>query len=386
MTIDTRDDRIKDAYPMEHYENHSRRLLVRRVEDIKTMPLEWLWQGRFPLGKTSLLVGDPGLGKSLITVYLAAAVSRGLPWPIEDEGSAPCGDVIMISAEDDAADTIRPRLEAAGADLTRVSILDGIEELDDYGRPQRRSWTLRDRPELEDLLKRTPECKLILIDPLSAYLGGADSHKNADVRALLAPISELAAEYRVSIIAISHLNKGQGAAIYRTSGSQAFVAAVRSAYLVAKDPCNDERRLMLPIKANLAADNDGLAYRVDSVNEEAMPHLAWEAEPIYMTADEALGRPDPQKTSALDQAKLWLADYLAHGPRAAGEIRFSANECGYSWATIKRAKKALAISAKKTAFGGSWEWHLPDSKGLITNEGAQKYDEPLGDVEHLGKL
>ncbi|MBA2352294.1 MAG: AAA family ATPase, partial [Burkholderiales bacterium] len=161
----------------------------RRVSDVQAVPIRWLWKGRIARGKVSLLAGNPGLGKSQIAVHMAAIVSTGGTWP--DGAECGQGNVIILSAEDDAADTIRPRLEAVGADLTRVFILDAI--VDSYsadGEECGRAFNLKsDVGKLEAMLSEIGGVALIVIDPVSAYLGDTDSHKNADVRAILSPLS-----------------------------------------------------------------------------------------------------------------------------------------------------------------------------------------------------
>ena len=358
-------------------------IVTRRLSEITPQRLEWLWRGHFPLGKLSLLSGDPGLGKSLVTLALAATVSRGAPWPIPGDGNAPLGDVLLISAEDDAADTIRPRLEAVGADLHRVHIVDGVPAVDNSGRPYTRTWTLADLPELDAKLAELPECRLLIIDPVSAYLAGTDSHKNADVRSLLAPLTELAGHHRVAIVAVSHLNKSAGPAMYRTTGSLAFVAAARAVYAVTKDKEDPSRRFVLPIKANLAPDNGGLAYCVAVV--DGQPVVEWERAPVVVDVDEAISRDQTGGDhTERDNAAGWLRDLLADGPMAANEVKAQAKDAGYAWATVRRAKYALGIKPTKTRFGGGWEWIIPP-KVLTKDEDAhQKKVSTLGEGEHLG--
>lgn len=257
------------------------------VSDVQAEPIRWLWRGKLALGKVSLLAGDPGLGKSLVSLAVAAAVTRGAPWPVNGT-RAPEGEVVLLSAEDDVADTIRPRLEAAGADVGRVHVLTMVRDLDPDGRPFSRGFSLRrDLKLLDASLAERPSVRLVAVDPISAYLGDIDSHNNADVRGLLAPLAELAARHRVAVLCVSHLNKGGGPAMYRTNGSLAFVAAARAAFMVTRDQADPARRLMLPLKNNLAPDVDGLAYSVQTAENEA-PVVVWEPEAVTVTAEEAL--------------------------------------------------------------------------------------------------
>lgn len=300
-----------------------------RLDDVKPEPIRWLWPGRIAIGKLTMIAGDPGLGKSLLTVELAAHVTTGKPWPV-DGAECPQGAVLMLSAEDDLADTIRPRLDAAGADASSVFAMGMVREIDADGRELRRLPSMAEDVELVGrVLTRKPEIRLLTIDPVSAYLGGVDSHKNTDLRAVLAPWAELAAKHRVAVVCVSHLNKGAGAAMYRTAGSIAFVAAARAAYAVTKDKDDDRRRLVLPVKNNLGPDDaGGLAYRVKA--RDGVPFIEWEPEAIHVSADEALAADAGDHRSATDEATEWLRDMLADGPMPAKAVQREAREAGIS--------------------------------------------------------
>ena len=168
-----------------------------RLSTVKPRPLRPLWSRRFYSGKTSLVSGDPSLGKSLITIDMAARVSRGTPWPdLRNEGIEP-GGVVVLSAEDDIDDTICPWLHAAGADLNRIVAIQGIEFRDaDRGAKRIRSFNFEQHlPALEGAIRDVEDCRLVVVDPISAFLGKIDSHRNSDVRGILAGLSELRREY-----------------------------------------------------------------------------------------------------------------------------------------------------------------------------------------------
>ena len=190
--------------------------------DIQPEKIKWLWQNRIAIGKLTLVAGEPGLGKSQLTAALAGTVTSGGQWP-NDEGSAPLGSVVILSAEDDAADTIVPRLIAAGASTARVHIISAVVEPDGVGR---RVFNLQgDLALLEAMITRIEDVRLVVIDPISSYLGRTDSHKNSELRATLEPIGDLASRLGVAFVAVTHLNKNNGAsANQRVTGSIAFVA------------------------------------------------------------------------------------------------------------------------------------------------------------------
>lgn len=177
-----------------------KRLVVQRASDITPEAVNWLWSGRIAVGKTTLIGGDPGLGKSQLAIAIVATISRGGQWPC-GEGLAPKRSVIVLCAEDGAADTIVPRLMAAGADLSKIHIITAVKEADSTGR---RLFNLsKDLNVLEPLINDIGDVGIVIIDPVDAYIGaGVDSHKNAAVRAVLEPISEMSDRLRVAIGAI----------------------------------------------------------------------------------------------------------------------------------------------------------------------------------------
>jgi putative DNA primase/helicase len=333
--------------------------VLRCFTDIAPKPLRWLWAGRIPLGKLTLLIGDPGLGKSLLTADVASRVSRGTSLP----DGAPCevGSVIFLSAEDDAADTIRPRLDAAGADVSRVHILEAVRvQLTDGSLTEKPFNLETDSAVLERALHEHPDVRLIVIDPISAYLGGVDSHSNAEVRGILAPLTALAARFGVAMLCVTHLRKSAGAAIYRAISSIAFAAAARAVWAVASDPEDGDRRLLLAVKQNLSASAGGLAFRIETQND--VPRLTWEPGAVALAANEVLGNVDMQQDqSERREAKEWLKDFLADGPVAVKKIQAEAKAAGHSWITVRRAKQGLSVVVSKNGYQGRSEWRLEDA-------------------------
>lgn len=333
------------------------------LADVEPEEVEWLWPGRIPLGKVTMIAGDPGLGKSLATLDMAARVSAGSPWP--DSLSAPTqpGGVLVMSTEDDNADTVVPRLMAAGADLTRIKACNSVHAQ----KPSTAGecmFNLEDHlPQLEQAIQQVPDLRLIIIDPISAFMGKTDSHNNTEVRGLLAPLAALAAKYHVAVVGVTHLNKNAGGSpIYRTIGSIAQVAAARAAYGVAKCKHDRSRRLFLPMKNNLAPDEHGLAYRIVDSDIPGVARVQWEPAPVDISAEEAFGpemkRPGPEPTDRED-AERWLREALADGPRPMKEIWDAAiNGEGINERTLRRAKEKMGVESYQPKTPGPWFWRL----------------------------
>jgi hypothetical protein len=341
--------------------------VLSRADSIVPVPVCWVMPGRIARGKTTLIAGHPGVGKSQLTCDIAATVSTGGLWP--DGSTSPRGSVVLLSAEDASDDTVVPRLMAAGADLTRVYILTAIRDVDDSGQPIERAVRLdRDIAVLADAIARIGDVVLVVIDPVSAYMGGADTHRTSDVRAVLAPVERLAQRFGVAVVAVSHLNKGGGAeAIARVTGSMAFVAAARSASLVVRDPDDETRRLWLSVKSNLAGEPDGLAYTITSATVwTAAGHaidtsrVQWCEGMVNLRADEALAQQAaPEERTARDEAVEWLQQALADGPQPRDVLERQARADGMSWRTVHRGAKVLDVTMTRPGFGARSTWSLP---------------------------
>jgi putative DNA primase/helicase len=234
-----------------------RNLISHRASDVTPERIEWLWAGRIAVGKLTLIGEKPGLGKSQVAAKIAAGVSNGWSWPC-NEGDAPRGTVIIFSAEDGLRDTVVPRLLAAGADMSRVVIISAVT--DETGR---KTFDLKAHVDLlEAEARRIGDVKLIIIDPISAYMGNADGHSNVETRGVLEPIAEFADRLHIAVVAITHFNKpgaGNQSVMERFTGSIAFIAAARAAFAVIPDEADESRVLFLQVKNNLAPKQQGLA-------------------------------------------------------------------------------------------------------------------------------
>jgi len=363
-------------------------LVVSCAADIKPEKIDWLWEQRVPLGKCVLVAGEGGLGKSMVLAWIAATVSRGKEWPC-GEGQSRCGSIIILSAEDDAADTIVPRLMAADADCSKVQILEAVRTEDDKGH---RSFNLQlDLPELEKKIAELGDVVLVIIDPITSYLGKVDSHKNAELRSVLEPLGKMAARLHVTVIANTHLSKASGgSANNRVIGSVAFVNHARAAFIVTADPEDSGRRLLIPSKTNLGRPREGLAYRIADTTIMGSggeliwaPYVKWDDAPVTMSADEAMAAlaGGPEGRSTLEEAKQFLLEVLGEGPVAQKEIKSQAEEAGFAWRTVRRAKGALGVKAdREGGIGerGRWIWRLPKMPKVSTSE--------FGHLSHLSEM
>jgi putative DNA primase/helicase len=347
------------------------------MAEVQAKPIEWLWPNWLAIGKVSMLSGKGGKGKSTILCDLAARTTTGAAWPDHVSGGKP-GSVVILAAEDDAADTLKPRLVAAHADMSRVFNIRSA-----YSAGQRRTFNIQtDLAALEAEVERLGDVRLVIIDPITSYLGRVDSHKNADVRAVLEPIGEFATRQRVAVVCNNHFSKGGGDANDRMIGSVAFVNYVRTALIVTPDAENESRLLLLPAKNNIAAIKYGLAYSIGSRlitadNTEILTsEILWETEPVKITADDALAAlaTDGNSRTAKAEAIDFLQSALVRGPVAAGDIKRQASEAGITAKALRMAKEALGIKPEKSGFEGGWVWNLPkmpsDLEGAHVRDGA----------------
>ena len=232
--------------------------------NIDVQEVEWLWPGRVPLGMLSLFAGEPKLGKSCLTLALAASVSRGAPLPHEpgSDYDPIQGSVVLMSAEDDPSRVIVPRLIAAGAERRRIHILESVylprDEHDDKPPLEAIPSLAGDIERIEAAAASLRDCRLIIVDPVSAYLGGCDDHKNSELRGLLSPLKAAAERLGAAVVLVTHLNKNTSASgKNRVTGSIAYVGACRANFLSARDRDDDSGRrvLFLDNGGNIAPNN-----------------------------------------------------------------------------------------------------------------------------------
>lgn len=315
---------------------------------------DWLWKWRLARGHLTLMAGKPKQGKSIVTLDLAARVSRGLPMPGEAKGGPP-GRVLLLNVEDGQGDTIRPRLEAAGADLDLVEILD----LRNGGRiPQ-----LPDDVEaLGRIIERSEHAQLVVLDPLNAFLSGElDAHRDQDVRAALGPLFGLAQRLHVAFILVAHFNKAKDMdAVERIGGSIGIAAQARLLLGVGRPTDADEddpQRVMLPLGGNLGPGSRKLAFEV--IPWEMDPDVGrvrWSEDEPDVSVDDLVARPEAGGGARIGEAEAWLKARLSKESVASKELEEAARGAGISRATLNRAARRLGIRREKDGLAGGWRW------------------------------
>ncbi len=327
-----------------------------RAAEVVPKPVDWVWPSRLARGKLTIFTGDPGNGKSQISTDIAAKITTGETWP--DGEDAITGSVLILSAEDAAHDTIVPRLMAAKADLSRVHILTSV--IGPEGRL--RSFDLQqDLSALGEKIKAVGDVVLVIIDPITSYMGNLNSHRTTDVRAVLEPVAEWAGRYNVALLAISHPPKAsQSKAINAVTGSLAFAAAARLVFLAIAD-LETERLVLLPVKNNVGPMAAGLGYEI--VADKIAPgvttsRIRWDATPVTVTANQALRADGSGNRNAIKTAESFLREFLREGGRSAEEVETAAIAEGISARTLARAKAKLNITSRKKGFEKGWTWEL----------------------------
>jgi putative DNA primase/helicase len=327
------------------------------VGDLESRPVSWLWPGRLALGKLAMLDGDPGLGKSLVTLDLCARLSKGRSLPDGAPGPGRAA-AIVLNGEDSAEDTIRPRLEALGADLKRVFVLRAEDT--SAGEPLRLP---EHKAVLDDALTQT-HARLLVIDPIVAFLDPRiQSSNDASVRRALAPLAELADRHGAAVLLVRHLNKSSGRSpIYRGGGSIGFLAACRSGWLIARDPEQPAQCVFAQVKNNLAPPQPSPAYQVDK-GESKVLSLSWLG-PTDWTAAQLLAgvsRNPPRRLTPRERAREFLEGFLRDGPRTSRDIWNAALPLGLTERTLDRVKQELSIRSVRVCPDGQRlsYWLLP---------------------------
>ena len=313
-----------------------------RMSDIQPEEVQWLWYPYIPLGKLTVIQGDPGEGKTTFVLAMIAALTKGEALP-EREPLDPV-NILYQTAEDGLADTIRPRLDALGADCSRVLVID----------ESKRELSLSDE-RIRQAMEETG-AKLLVLDPLQAYLGAeVDMHRANEVRPILKRLGAVAEQMGCAVVLIRHLNKMQGQKSgHRGMGSVDFQAAARSVLLVGRAKEDPQLRIVVPDKSSLAPEGESIAFALDP--EQG---FQWKGYCAY-NAEELLGGSTKQVQTKTMQAEETLRNLLDK-PAPAEEILRRITAAGISERTLMTAKKNLGVLSEKR--GGQWFWRLPSGQG-----------------------
>jgi putative DNA primase/helicase len=332
------------------------KLQILKASTIKPKPVRWLWPGRIPRGKITVLCGNPGVGKGMISCDLAATITVGRAFPDMPNDNERI-EVAMLFCEDGAADTVRPRLEAAGADLTKIHFIESVMKPTSTTEKDRLFALDRDIAALEETLKDNPAIKLVVIDPVSSYLGKARMEKEQEIRCALGPLAQLAERVDVTFLLVMHNNKrGDVSALHRVMGAVAMSGVARIVWLCARSS-DEESNFFVCAKSNVGRVPKGLQY---VIIEKELPgigsvgHVAWMGS-TEVSADQALSAKGGE-SGKLKEAKQWLCKYL-DTDKPATEVCSAAEREGISERTLKRAKRDLGIESDKAPDG--WVWLAP---------------------------
>ncbi len=337
-------------------------LLVVTASEIQPELIEWLWEGRIPFGKLTLFSGNPDLGKSLVTLDIAGRATTGRDWPDGKNSTPPC-HVLILTAEDDPKDTIVPRLMACEADRQKVHFLTStIFRTGKRGQAARDFALDTDVQLLNQHLRQHPETRVVIIDPISNYLGGASINKEQEVRRVLSPLAKVMADTGCAGITVGHFNKSLGvAAIHKTGGAVALVGIQRMAWGFMRSPDDAEVTLMLRVKGNLSKSKGGLRYRIKtrqvpiSGQSVEQPIISWDGV-TEETADGTLSVESDPGEGKIRAAMRWVKTALAEGPRRASDVYKEAEPQGFIVSTVRTASERIGV--KKANVRGEWYWDL----------------------------
>jgi DNA repair protein RadA/Sms len=325
--------------------------------NIKSEPVVWLWTDRIPKGKLTIFSGNPDVGKTTVLCDIIARYTTGNNWG-DGAVNACKGEVALLAAEDGAADTLKPRLEAAGADCAAVHLLKGIASGTD--KRARMIALDTDLHAIEVYLLEHPQVGIVAIDPVSSYIGKADMNKEQELRRVLTPIAELAERTGVTFICLGHFSKRSDvSALHKVGGAVAMSGVSRATWLFSKNPETDGQYLMLLGKGNLTKKRTGLKYRIaDKVLPTGeTPFIAWQG--IADTdADTAMDKLADPEEKAASRAQRFLQDYLTE-PKSSKSVFDAAEKhgLGRNRRALFDAKKRLGVEAKQTRDG--WYWYPP---------------------------
>jgi hypothetical protein len=390
------------AKQSKHRREAKRTAILVRANTLTPESISWSWRNRFAFRKMGVIAGDPGLGKSTILGDIAARHTTGAEFPLGEGKALPC-DVLFLTAEDGLRDTLVPRLIAAEADLSRVHFLTGTKI---EGAADAMFDIAKDIEVLREVFEDNPEIKVLVIDPITAYLGsGTKAKENAEVRRVLAPLVKLIEDFGISLLVNNHLNKSAGKALYRVLDSIAFVALGRIIHLVAEDSENRDLKKFICSKTNIGSLPRGLTYIIQKVWIDGEPgeqiettRISWGTQYIDETADEALAAVSDKDPTATDDAiellRMIFADAKG-GPVKVSDIEAEAKAAGFvvpegglrQSKPFRKARDQLQIVTIRSGFGRDavHYWSLPRASPSPSCAPTSAQSSYSTERAHLGK-
>jgi hypothetical protein len=360
---------------MAHVSSDTGGLRVRAASTLESREIEWLWQGWLPIGKLALVDGDPGLGKSLLTLDLCARLSTGRSMPDGWPGPGPANSLIL-NAEDGAEDTVNRRLAAMEADRNRIYLVDCPHN--DWSGPVRLPGQVA---ALERAIAQQ-QARFVVIDPVVAFLeAGIQVNSDQSVRRALGPLQQIATQHGCAVLLVRHLNKqNHGRARYRGGGTIGFQGACRATWLVERDPEESGGLVLAQVKNNLSALQGSLGFRVDQPGPDSDKSQVrticwrgpspWNADRLLSLAGKPAGGP-----SEVQRAGLLLKKLLESGPQSTPTIWEAGQEQGFSERVLRKAKDELGIKSRRAGFGSGhhaywfFDGQLPPDDPILEEAG-----------------
>jgi hypothetical protein len=318
------------------------------LAEVEEKPIHFFWKGRIPKAMVSLLVGNPGAGKSLLTEFIAAQKSRGRPLPDDGTTEPPCSSLFILG-EDPLAQAVKPRALANDADVSKILVLENS------------GFSIADTRPLFRVAEQHKDLGFVVIDPLSGFLPPRTRYfEDPSIRQALLPLVGFAEKSGVAVLAVAHLRKAEAEdAIYRVAGSIGLAAIARSILSVTPDDEDPGRRLLLPLKANYSKKPSGLAFRIgDDLR------VLFEAEPVVTTdaETELSGRDRREEIKEKAFSVSWLREFLEKGPQDSRDVVAAAKQIGVSESSLRRAAHKIGVVGDSRGFGRfkTAEWRLPE--------------------------
>jgi hypothetical protein len=351
-----------------NFRRHQSHVVLEPLSEAKDCQIEWLWPGRIAADKLTMLVGDPGVGKSLVALDIAARVSTGSSWPdvpadeSDDTEPREPGDVLLLAEFDDVDDTIRPRLLAAGADLDRITLIRSFIRANDSMDAESLPFSIGGKLDmLGNCVNRLPNCRLIVIDPLSAYV---ETNTRRELSAQLQELVEIAVKHGVAILVVSHFSRGSHALFhYGSQANSRFVASARSVWKILGDGDHRDRRVLLPMKNNLGHDWLGLEFSIEGDQQDETPRIACAHQSLEINVERSKFKPEVLELPNSYEVhrkmiRQWLRQQLSQGERFAQDVLAAATVARIGKRSLRLALREIGGTTHKGSTG-LWVWSLP---------------------------